>query len=185
MRRLLRQLGLPVPGERQLTLLLDTMHAAREDAQPLIAWPGVRVRRYKQAIWFFDAALDPSQWQAGQQIYQWNPRVPLNMGPVRGTIALEACRSAGIAADWGNKELTVRFRQGGEQLRPAAGAAMRDLKNLLQESQIVPWMRSHIPLLYRGEQLLAVGDLWVSADCATRPGEAGLRIVWSAHAAIC
>ena len=79
----------------------------------------------------------------------------------------------------------MRFRQGGEQLRPAAGAAMRDLKNLLQESQIVPWMRSHIPLLYRGEQLLAVGDLWVSADCATRPGEVGLRIVWSAHAEIC
>lgn len=183
-RRLLRQLGLPVPGEKQLALLLATMHAAREDAQPVIAWPGVRVHRYKQAIWFFNEVLDPAQWQAGQEIYQWNPQESLNMGPVRGTLALEACCGAGIAADWGNKVLTVRFRQGGESLRPAAGAATRDLKNLLQESQVVPWMRSHIPLLYQGEQLLAVGDLWVSADCATRPAEAGLRIVWSAHADI-
>jgi tRNA(Ile)-lysidine synthase len=183
-RRLLRQLGLAVPGERQLTLLLATMHEAREDAQPHVAWPGVRVHRYKKAIWFFSEALDPSESRDAPAHYRWNPQVPLNMGPVRGTLALEACHSAGIAAEWGERELSVRFRQGGESLRPAVGAAMRDLKNLLQESHIVPWMRSHIPLLYQGEQLLAVGDLWVSADCATQPGAAGLRILWSAHAAI-
>jgi tRNA(Ile)-lysidine synthase len=183
-RRLLRQLGLPVPGERQLTLLLATMHAAHEDAQPLIAWPGVRVHRYQNTIWFFSEAHDPARWPADPECYSWNPQVPLDMGPVRGSLTLEACRSAGIAAEWGNAELVVRFRQGGESLRPAVGAATRALKNLLQESHIVPWMRSHIPMLYHGEQLLAVGDLWISAACATRPGEAGLRIVWSAHADI-
>jgi tRNA(Ile)-lysidine synthase len=183
-RRLLRQLGLPVSGERQLTLLLATMHEAREDAQPLIAWPGVRVHRYKKSIWFFDEALDPSRLRDPQALYYWSPHVPLNMGPVRGTLTMEACHSAGIAAEWGHRELSVRFRQGGESLRPAVGGSTRDLKNLLQESHIVPWMRSHIPLVYQGEQLLAVGDLWVSADCATQPGAAGLRIVWSGHAEI-
>ena len=111
-RRLLRKLGLPVPGERQLTLLLATMHEAREDAQPRIAWPGARVHRYRQAIWFFSEALDPSRQRAVQEIYRWNPQAPLNMGPVRGTLALEACRGAGIAADFGQTELIVRFRAG-------------------------------------------------------------------------
>jgi len=183
-RRVLRQLGLPVPGERQLTLLLATMHEAREDAQPLVAWPGVRVHRYKKAIWFFGEDLDPSRLRDEQAVYCWSPQAPLNMGPVRGTLTMEACHSEGIAAEWGDRDLSVRFRQGGESLRPAVGAATRDLKNLLQESHIVPWMRSHIPLVYQGQRLLAVGDLWVSADCATPPGAVGLRIVWSGHADI-
>lgn len=183
-RRLLRQLDLPVPGERQLTLMLATMHEARDDAQPLIAWPGVRVHRYNKSIWFFPEALDPSGLRDAQSAYSWTAQAPLNMGPVRGTLTMEACFGSGIAAQWGESELSVRFRQGGESLRPAAGAAMRDLKNLLQENRIVPWMRSHIPLVYQGERLLAVGDLWVSADCATPPGAAGLRIVWSDHADI-
>ena len=87
-------------------------------------------------------------------------------------------------AAFADSELIVRFRQGGESLRPAPRAVRRDLKNLLQENGIVPWMRSHIPLIYREEALLAVGDLWVSADCAAGPDEPGLRIVWVGHGAI-
>jgi len=45
-------------------------------------------------------------------------------------------------------------------------------------------MRWHIPLVYHGEQLLAVGDLWLNADCVARHDEPGIRILWGAHADI-
>ncbi len=183
-RRALRRLGLAVPAEKQLVLMLKTMQEAREDAQPLIAWPGVHVHRYQDVVWLFAESADPVACPAAPRSYSWNPQTVLDMGPVRGTLSAEACRGEGIAAALGDAELQVRFRQGGESLRPAATAATRDLKNLLQESHVVPWMRSHIPLIYHGERLLAVGDLWVSAECAAQHDEPGIRIVWAEHADI-
>jgi tRNA(Ile)-lysidine synthase len=78
----------------------------------------------------------------------------------------------------------VRFRQGGEKLRARGRGRTRPLKNLLQESDIPPWMRRHIPLVYSGETLLAAGDLWVNADCAAGPGQAGRTIHWSDYSPI-
>jgi len=58
------------------------------------------------------------------------------------------------------------------------------LKNLLQESEVVPWMRSNIPLIYAGDRLLAAGDLWVNAEFAAAEGEPGMAIIWRDHAAL-
>jgi tRNA(Ile)-lysidine synthase len=75
----------------------------------------------------------------------------------------------------------VKFRQGGERMRVAVGGRQRSLKNLLQENNVIPWMRSHIPLLYSGEQLLAIGDLWVHADFLAAVDEPGLNLKWHSH----
>jgi tRNA(Ile)-lysidine synthase len=54
--------------------------------------------------------------------------------------------------------LQVRYRQGGEQLHlPQRGR--RDLKRLLNEAGVPGFLRSRWPLLYQGEQLLAVANL--------------------------
>jgi tRNA(Ile)-lysidine synthase len=54
--------------------------------------------------------------------------------------------------------LQVRYRQGGEQLHvPRRGR--RDLKRLLSEVGVPGFLRSRLPLLYQGEQLLAVANL--------------------------
>jgi tRNA(Ile)-lysidine synthase len=55
------------------------------------------------------------------------------------------------------------------------------LKKLLQEEAIVPWMRSRIPLLYVADELVAVADLWISAD---RFDDRGYRIRWDGPPAL-
>jgi tRNA(Ile)-lysidine synthase len=52
---------------------------------------------------------------------------------------------------------------------------------LLQEAETLPWMRGRIPLLYAGERLAAVADLWTEADFAARDGERGWQVRWSRH----
>ncbi|MCW8874871.1 MAG: tRNA lysidine(34) synthetase TilS, partial [Gammaproteobacteria bacterium] len=52
------------------------------------------------------------------------------------------------------------------------------LKQLLQESGVPPWERERLPLLYLGEELVAVADLWVAAGHQAGPGEAGWKIHW-------
>ena len=43
---------------------------------------------------------------------------------------------------------------------------------------MLPWWRDRVPLIYAGEQLVAVGDLWIAEEFAARDSEEALRIVW-------
>ena len=53
--------------------------------------------------------------------------------------------------------MQVRYRHGGEVLR-LAGRGRRDLKRLLNEAGVPGFLRGRLPLLYRGEELLAVAN---------------------------
>ncbi len=56
------------------------------------------------------------------------------------------------------------------------------MKHLFQEAGVVPWMRSRIPLLYRGDSLVAIGDLWLTADTDAVPvDEPRWRVEWTEH----
>ena len=53
--------------------------------------------------------------------------------------------------------LVVRRRRGGERLRPQRRARTMTLQHLCQSLGVLPWMRDALPLLYAGEDLIAVG----------------------------
>ncbi|MGI9290394.1 MAG: tRNA lysidine(34) synthetase TilS [Gammaproteobacteria bacterium] len=175
-----------VPSEAQLGQALQNLLHAADDRLPEGSWPGVRVRRFHDRLWFFQETSDPvASMEGAPQAYSWIPDSALEMGGVRGNLQAENVTSGGIALSWFEAPLQVRFRRGGESLRPGSEAATRKLKKLLQENDIFPWMRCHIPLVYRDEQLLAVGDLWTDAAAMAAEGEAGKRITWCNHAPIC
>jgi len=54
----------------------------------------------------------------------------------------------------------------------------RECGELLQDAGVLPWWRDRVPLIYAGEQLVAVGDLWIAEEFAARDSEEALRIVW-------
>ncbi|MBV4460047.1 tRNA lysidine(34) synthetase TilS [Pseudomonas sp. COR58] len=54
--------------------------------------------------------------------------------------------------------LRIGYRQGGETMR-LPGRGGRDLKRLLNERGVPAFVRGRLPLLFRGEELLAVADL--------------------------
>ena len=83
--------------------------------------------------------------------------------PCVGRVQLVPTSGPGLALS-DNDRLEVRFRAGGEHCRPQ-GRAAAPLKKLLQEWQVPPWWRSRLPLLYRGDELLAIADL---ALCESR-----------------
>lgn len=90
----------------------------------------------------------------------------------------------GIALSRLKSPLQVRFRQGGESLRPAGQAHRRKLKKLLQSAGVLPWWRERLPLVYSEGRLLAVGDLWIEQEFAARQGEPAARIVWEDRPAL-
>jgi len=180
----LRLRALAIPSEKQLRLALATLVDAPGDTQPEAAWPGVRIRRYRQHLWLFAENADPLTAVAPADFYPWLPGTILDMGGVRGTLRSETVSGGGIATEFCAEPLEVRFRRGGERLRINRKGRTRELKKLLQEKGVVPWMRGHIPLLYSGDKLLAVGDLWINADYAALGEAAALVLRWDGHAPI-
>jgi len=65
-------------------------------------------------------------------------------------------------------KVICKFRQGGEVVRiPGRGA--QSLKNLFQEWRVPHWERDRIPLLYLGEEIIAVEGYYVHPDYLELP----------------
>jgi tRNA(Ile)-lysidine synthase len=182
LRAALVELMLPIPSEQQLLHALETLTKTRMDAQPQVQWPGVVIRRYRGVAWLYSEAVNRQFDVSEPAVMSWDVSQSLDLGPAAGALVAVEGRGSGIAVRHLSKSgVQVKFRQGGERMRVAVGGRQRSLKNLLQENNVIPWMRSHIPLLYSGEQLLAIGDLWVHADFLAAVDEPGLNLKWHSH----
>ena len=99
----------------------------------------------------------------------------LELGPGLGSMQLEADAGGGISREHLGDGLEVRFRDGGERLRPYGRRETHRLKKLLQDEGVLPWMRASIPLLYANGLLVAVGDLWIEHSAWSA---SGLAVRW-------
>ncbi|MEM1173483.1 MAG: tRNA lysidine(34) synthetase TilS [Pseudomonadota bacterium] len=161
-----RQQRLPPPPATALGRILTELLPARDDAQPLVAWSGAEARRYRNEL-FLSAAMT-QQRPAGGELA---PGGVLDLG-VLGQLRAERDAPTGVSPDLADTGFRVDFRVGGEELQPDDADHQRPLKKLLQEAGVLPWMRRNIPLLYCGEQLVAVGDLWIERSAVAEPGVA-------------
>jgi len=178
LRHLVRRAGLAVPSAQKLDELRRALLDARREAQPWVRWPGGEGRVFRGQLYLLPA-LPPRSAPDYRAIVhargQWT-------GPEGELAFVPAGGEAGLPEAWFDEGLTLRFREGGERLRLLDRAHRQSLKHCFQAAGVVPWMRSRVPLLYRGEQLVAVGDLWLAhevrlADAA----EPRWRVRWTCH----
>lgn len=154
--------GLSAPTTAQREQIERQCHA-RDGQLPCIRWAGAEVHVWKGCLWALppQPSIDPhwhSTWQGE----------PLAL-PDGGSLRLDP---PGQLAE----PLTLRLRQGGEQLRPAGDAHTRELRDLFQQSAMPPWRRAACPMLYAGDELIGVGDRWLTAHGVALFGEA--RPLW-------
>jgi tRNA(Ile)-lysidine synthase len=167
--------GARMPSTRKLLALEHDMLAAGDDRLPCVEWDGFEVRRHRGLL-YADAArpaLDVSSATT-----QWSWREPLGLPSGLGRLRFEPTDDSGFSAATLPPRIEVRFRCGGEQLKIAGEAHHRKLKKLLQSSDVLPWWRDRIPLLYVEGELAGVGDLWIAQSFAAKHGEPAVRVVW-------
>lgn len=155
-----RGLSAPTTAQREQ---IERQSHARDGQLPCIRWAGAEVHVWKGRLWALppQPSIDPhwhSTWQGE----------PLAL-PDGGSLRLDP---PGQLAE----PLTLRLRQGGEQLRPAGDAHTRELRDLFQQSAMPPWRRAACPMLYAGDELIGVGDRWLTAHGVALFGEA--RPLW-------
>ena len=167
LRYVVRELGLPSPPATQLRSVVLDLIPARDDAQPVVQWPGAEIRRYRDQVYVLPAAAADDTVAIGM-IAADKVALPSGMGE----LTFEAGASQGLAEAIVSRGLELRFRTGGEEIKPVGQSHTRKLKKLLQEEGVAPWMRERLPLLYSGGDLVAVADLWIAANAASEPGTA-------------
>lgn len=168
----LRTEGLRPPAAAQLGAVLPDFFSARPDGAPSLSWPEGEIRRYRGLL--YAARPLPARPRAIEQSATLN----FDLGPGLGSFQLVATENGGLRS-MPSSSIELRFRAGGESLKPHAGRPRKRLKDLCQESGVVPWMRERLPLVFVGGQLAAVGDLWIDEGFAAPPGRAALKPVWS------
>lgn len=178
LRRAVRLCGLPPVPSNRLLQVVNELIPARADAQPLVAWTGAEIRRYRQHVYLM-AAGDARPAAPAELLTAGGE--PLSLGPGLGMLALQQAGGRGIDPQLAAAGLQVRFRQGGEEIRIAHQGRTRKLKKLLQDEAILPWMRARLPLLFAGTKLVAVADLWLAADCAA---DNGFSVRWHARPSV-
>lgn len=145
------------PSAAQLAAIQRGLVLAAQDAEPLIELGAVQLRRFDGQLHITALPAVDAEFEQG-----WDFKQPLLI-PGAGTLSAEACASGGLAAD----QVLVRFRRGGERCQPSGRGHSQTLKKLLQEYRVEPWRRDRLPLLYVGDQLAAVADLWVCEGFAS------------------
>ncbi len=169
----LRDLGLRPPPAARLAAAMRAFLEARRDAAPSLRWDDGELRRYRGRLYALAPMAMPSCASAGPVA-----SVELDLGPGLGRFGLVAGLQGGLCARLA-ASAECRFRAGGESLRPHPERPRKRLKDLCQESGVVPWMRDRLPLVYVEERLAAVGDLWIDAEFAVPAGRPALKPVWT------
>ena len=157
LRRWLSKNGLAYPSEERLTAWWSELQQTRSDSQ--LQWD-----HDQQVIRLWRGHLTITQDSSSTEVMgEWVfKKLPVNS------------KKPGIAKDRFEKAkqkglINTMAREGGEKFKVDAKRPRRSLKNLYQEAAIPPWQRD-VPLLYIGEELIAVAGIGISADWLTTEG---------------
>ncbi|WP_157956604.1 tRNA lysidine(34) synthetase TilS, partial [Dyella sp. C11] len=142
-----RGLTAPTTAQREQ---IERQCAARDGQLPCIRWSGTEVHIWRGRLW----ALPPQRPIDAQWHATWRGE-PLAL-PDGGSLTLDPAGEL-------SSPVTVRLRRGGEQLRPDGDPHTRELRDLFQQGGMPPWRRLACPLLWLGDELVGVGDRWLSA----------------------
>lgn len=168
LRRWLAKHGLPYPSEERLQAWCIELERVRADAK--LQWQHAHhlIRLWKGHLTVEAQPLEEVDEVPGQWVFE----------EVKAK-----SKTPGIALDVFNlakKQGLVNTmpRQGGEKFKVDAKRPHKSLKNLFQEAQIPPWQRD-VPLLYIGDELVAVSGIGLSAEWSSTKGPR-ISPVWRA-----
>jgi tRNA(Ile)-lysidine synthase len=156
----LRSCGLQAPDYKHLQRILRELAGARPDRHPHVDWSGGAAWRDRGLLRAGAALPRPAARRAAPQAtIGWDWRAGARHG-----LTWQADSQGPIDGSRLPARIELRFRAGGERLRPRARGPRRPLKDLLREAMVPVRSRHALPLLFTDAGLLAVGARWVNFD---------------------
>ena len=155
-RQWLKQQAVIMPSLAQLEQIWFNLVQAKADANPQVCWQQYQVRRYQQQLYLLQQWPDISDWQQPLYLNQ-DCHLPQELG----VVTLKQTASATLRPPYTNETVSVRFDYLGPEIKPQGRSGKRKFKKLLQEYKVPSWLRRRTPMLFYGEQLVAVAGVFV------------------------
>lgn len=165
LRRWIRSHDCHVPNSEILARIVYEVMHSREDAQASVRWQNNEIRKFRDRLYL----LINMPVHDAKASYQWNLQQPLEIAQLGIVLSSQALTNYGVKLTE-IEQLNVRFRQGGEVIRPHGRGCQKDLKTLFQEAGVEPWLRERIPLIYHGKQLIFVWGYWIHEGYSLNSG---------------
>lgn len=164
---------LDMPDAQIIEKIIAEVIHANTDRNPCVKWKGGEIRRYRGYLYIMK--LLPAHDVELNKRWDLDESLKLTSGYLKAVSG----KGSGIKKDMlSNDIVEIRYRQGGEQIRPSGRVETHELKKLFQAQGILPWLRDRIPLIYHKNELIAVADLWVESKYAASESEAAWQIIW-------
>ncbi|MEN8261093.1 MAG: tRNA lysidine(34) synthetase TilS [Pseudomonadota bacterium] len=174
----IRHHGLRMPSANIIQRILGEVSTARPDGSPRVCWSEAEIRRFRDRLYLLPRL---TELEPGFSC-DWDGKTPLALPDGNGRLEVFKTDRIGISPRlWHNGPITVRYRQGGESCRLPGRQGRHKLKNLFQERAVPPWVRERVPLIYIGDELAAIGGLWVCAPFLGEGEGRDLTLRWSDH----
>jgi tRNA(Ile)-lysidine synthase len=163
--------GYPVPGARLIDEIFRQLSRPGGALHGAVSWSGVAIRRYRGRMYLDGMSAIGS----GFDRQDWSGDAPLLLGALGVRLVPKRVQGRGISMDYVDA-MTVRGRCGGERCRLPQRHHRHTVKHIYQAFGVPPWERQRLPLLYRGDEVVAIPGVLVCAPFAARPGESGIAI---------
>jgi len=162
-----------MPSKDLLDELLRQVLTAKKDAELKIDLSkDVEIRRYKDEIYIVKKNQNKQKnyeifWQGESEI----------LLPNGSKLKFKKTKGKGIALyKLKNKKLKITNRQDKQSLKLDSKRPSKSLKNLYQESNIPPWIRKDLPLIFIDQDLAFVPHLGISCSMKSEDSDKSLEI---------
>lgn len=175
LRYLLAQRLTRLPNSTKLEEILRQLSNIRSDNHFRFIVDTLEIRHHRGLIEFLPAdslpePIAPVVWQGEQHLF---------IESLKGTLEFTRQNNTGIdPARLSGQIITIRSRFGGERFQPDCKRPRRNLKKILQEAALAPWIRNTLPLLFCGDQLVWVAGIGIDCNFQVPEGGIGLVVTW-------
>lgn len=169
-----------VPSAAQLQQIVQQLLHASADASINIKLSASHIlRRFQGSAYLLkNVQVDADLCQRSAFSLPWQGEKIIIL-PDQSRLFFSEKVGVGIAMQHVKKsQLVIRYRQGGETLKPDEKRPSRSLKSLFQSSNIPPWQRERLPLLFIHTTLAILPNLAVDVRFKAAPDALGLAVNW-------
>ena len=171
----LAQRGVILPSTVKLEDMLRQLLSSRSDTKLHITFGDTEIRSFKGNIYVRKISSFPNkEWK-----FIWKGEKKLVITEKGDSVLFVREKGKGINLRKLNESLvSIRFRLGGERMRPDCNRPRRSLKNLFQEASFPQWERESLPLLFSGEHLVWVPGIGVDCAFQAEASDPGVVVSW-------
>ena len=155
-------------------LLRQVLHAKKDAELKIELSKAFEIRRYKDEIYLV------KKNQQNQKNYEivWKGESEISL-PNGSKLKFKNVKGKGISLEKiKDKKLIILNRKGGEFFKPNSKRPTKKLKQLLQESDSLPWEREELPLVFVDKDLAFLPNFGIDIKWQTKLKEDGLEITW-------